>query len=114
MGHEIDPGGRVGVDIYSARVDTLALPQRQELPSEGIVAQARDIGAGSAEPRCGDDAVRGVAAEALQVLRCSGASLVEFKQRFAQRDQIETGVALRWAHQRGAKAANPAANRAAT
>ena len=109
VGHEIDAGGRVWIGAHAADVDALALPELEEFPPEGIVAQPRDVGGASAEPRGGDDAVRGVAAEALQVVLCFRARLIEFEQRFAKRDEIEPGVVPQRTHQRAFNAANPAA-----
>ncbi len=107
VGHEVDAGRRLGIDSHAARVDALALPETEKFSTEGIVAQAREIRRGGAEARGGDDAVRGVAAEALQVLLAARASLVEFQHRLAERNDIEACVALERAHQRGFKRSEP-------
>ncbi len=67
VGHEVDAGGRVGICANTAEVNVLALPEPNEFSPEGIVTQARDVGGGCAQPRGGDNAIRGVTAETLQV-----------------------------------------------
>ena len=67
VGHEIDAGRSFGVHAYTGDVDAFALPQREELTTEAVGADAGHIRCAGAEPRRGDCAVRRVAAEAVQV-----------------------------------------------
>src|SRR6266567_5825063 len=107
---EIHAGMRVAVNAYAARIDTFVFPQLDEHPPEGIVADTGHVRGAGAEPRCCDHAIGRVAAETLQEFVGRASRLIEFDKRLAQRDQVEAHF-LR--HQR-CRAANPAANSAAT
>ena len=90
-------------------IDAFALPQRKELTTEGIGADSSHVGCARTEPRRGDRAVRRVAAEAMQVFVAQLSRLVEFDQRFAERNQVEAHER----HRRAVNAAHAAANCAA-
>ena len=95
VGDEVDAGIRVGIDRHAAAVDALAIPQREELAAESIVTEPRDVTGRGTESRGGNDTVRSVASETLQIFVACAAGLVEFEQRFAQRHQVEARCAHR-------------------
>ena len=57
--HEIQAGVRGGVDLDARDIHTLFAPQRQELRAEGVIADARQVGAARALAGRGDDGVGG-------------------------------------------------------
>ena len=87
MGDEIKPGMSAAVDHDPARVDALFKPKLSQRLAETVGADGGEIGGVGAKSRRGDHGVRGVAAEPLHegraVLR-----LIEFDQRFADREKI--------------------------
>ena len=72
LGDEVDGGRRRGIDLDRAGVDTLGPPQIEEHPAVGVVTEGGHVAGPRALPSGGDDEVRRVAAETLQVLsrRC--------------------------------------------
>src|ERR1700722_3976426 len=87
VGDEIKPGVSAAVNHDPARVDALFKPKLSQRLTETVGADCGEIGRISAKPRRCDHGVRGVAAEPLRegraVLR-----LIEFDQRFADRQEI--------------------------
>ena len=91
MGDEIKPGMSAAVDHDPGRVDAFLEPKLGQRLAESVGADGGEIGGVRAKPRRRDHGVRGVAAEPLHegraVLR-----LVEFDQRFADREEIRHGL----------------------
>ncbi len=91
VGDEIEPGVRAAIDHDPARVDALFEPKLGQRLAETVGPDRGEIGGVGAKPRRGDHGVRRVAAEPLHegraVLR-----LVQFDQRFADREEIRQAL----------------------
>ena len=84
---EIKPGVSAAIDHDPGRVDALFEPKLGQRLAELVGADGGEIGGVRAKPGRRDHGVRGVAAEPLDE-RGAVLRLVEFDQRFANREEI--------------------------